>query len=84
NPVIIVGNFGIPAWNPLFSDFLQNTALEVKNRILLSDGENLFSPFSIPSINILAYKNIGIRQISFKSNNESQHPLIINFNLEYN
>ena len=24
NPVIIVGNFGIPAWNPLFSDFLQN------------------------------------------------------------
>ncbi len=86
NPVIIVGNFGIPSWNPMFRDFLQDTALEVKNRILLSDGESLFSPFSIPSVNILAYKNIGIRNISFATtdDNKKQHPLVINFNLEYN
>lgn len=85
DPVIIVGNFGIPSWSPLFKNFLQDTALEVKNRILLTNGENLFSPFSVPSINLLAYKNIGIRQISFVGEDEeARQPMVIKFNLEYN
>lgn len=85
DPVIVIGNFGIPAWTPLFKNFLQDTALEVKNRILLTNGENLFSPFSVPSINLLAYKNIGIRQISVDGKNEeTKQPMVIKFNLEYN
>jgi len=64
---------------------LQETALEVKNKILLTNGENLFSPFSVPSINLLAYKNIGIRQISFiGEDEENKQPMVIKFNLEYN
>lgn len=83
DPVLLVGNFGVPAWASLFKDFLQKTALEVKNRVLLTNGESLFSPFSVPSINLLAYKNIGIRNINFTRSNDTS-PLIINFNLEYN
>jgi len=85
DPVIIVGNFGLPSWSSLFKNFLQETALEVKNKILLTNGENLFSPFSVPSINLLAYKNIGIRQISFiGEDEENKQPMVIKFNLEYN
>ncbi len=85
DPVLIVGDFGVPAWSSLFKNFLQTTALEVKNKVLLSNGKRIFSPFSVPSINLLAYKNIGIRKISYiNADNQKNQPFTIDFTLEYN
>ena len=84
-PLILVGDFGIPAWAPAFKTFLHRTSLEVKNRILPTDGKHIFNPFAVPSINLLAYKNVGIKNISFYSRDEAAGlPLQIDFELEYN
>ena len=65
DPVIVVGDFGIPAWADIFKRFLIKTDLKVKNKILLTDGRNAFKPLSVPTINVLAYNNIGIRRLKF-------------------
>lgn len=65
DPVIVVGDFGIPAWADTFKRFLIKTDLKVKNKILLTDGRNAFKPLSVPTINVLAYNNIGIRRLKF-------------------
>lgn len=84
-PLILVGDFGIPAWTPMFKTFLHRTSLEVKNRILLTNGKHFFNPFAVPSINLLAYKNVGIKNLSFHSRNKTENlPFRINFELEYN
>lgn len=70
-PVIIIGDFGLPAWSPLFRDFLTETGLEVKNHIVYSDGKKSFSFFNVPTLNILAYDNIGIRRFEFDSQTRS-------------
>lgn len=81
-PVIIIGDFGIPAWSKTFQNFLIKTGLEVKNKIILSDGKSLVNPFIIPSINVLAYKNVGLKNIQFlnKSKN-ANYPLLIELSI---
>lgn len=80
-PVLIVGDFGLPAWSPVFKSFLRQTGLQVKNHILLTDGYKIFAPLSSPTINLLAYKNVGISQISYQQPQDSQ-PLLIKFDLD--
>lgn len=65
DPVVIVGDFGIPSWSPIFREFLIKTDLDVKNRILYTDGKRYFAPFIIPTINVLGFDNIGIRRLKF-------------------
>ena len=80
-PIIVVGNFGIEAWSPAFLSFLEKTKLEVKNKIILSDGKYLFNPFVVPTINVLAYKDYGIRKMSFLSKKKNpSYPLLIELN----
>lgn len=70
-PVVIVGDFGIPAWSPLIEDFLIKTGLKIKNRVLLSEGSKIFSFFNVPTINVLGFDNIAIREIDFSSEDGS-------------
>ena len=80
-PVVVVGQFGLVAWSKNFLDFLETTKLEVKNKTILSNGRRVFNPLCVPSINILAYKDFGIRDMKFltaKSN--TTHPLLIELN----
>lgn len=63
DPLIIVGDFGIPAWSDTFKRFLHKTELEVKNRIIPSSGKSLLNIFSVPTVNILAYRNVGVEEI---------------------
>ena len=46
-PVIIFGDFGLPAWDPLFHRFLNRTDLNVKNRLLFTKSNPLTSPMAI-------------------------------------
>lgn len=70
-PIIIIGNFGRPSWSQRFQKFLADTELEVKNRIILSDGRHLFNPLQIPEINVLGYKALGLADIDFLSEADS-------------
>lgn len=79
-PVLIVGDFGIPAWSPVFKRFLHQTGLQVKNHILLTDGYKIFAPAAVPTINLLAYKNVGISEISYQQT-QRDDPLLIKFDL---
>lgn len=77
-PVVIVGDFGIPAWSRTFQDFLVKTGLEVKNHVILSNGRYYFNPFSVPSFNVLAYKNFGVERLEFLPLKKNpKHPLLI-------
>ena len=81
NPVVIVGDFGIPAWSKTFQKFLNKTGLEVKNHIILSNGKYRFNPFSIPSFNLLAYKNFGVNNLRFLPKEGNQlYPVLIELN----
>lgn len=80
-PVIVVGSFGQEVWSTDFLDFLEKTKLEVKNKIILSDGKLWFNPFKIPTINILAYKDFGIEEMHFlPAKKKDTHPLLIKLN----
>ncbi len=70
-PVIIVGNFGIPAWHPVFKDFLSATSLNVKNKVLLRDNQGSFNPFITPRINVLGFDNVGISHLNFTPNSRN-------------
>lgn len=81
SPVIIIGDFGQEAWSVDFLDFMDKTGLDVKNKIILSKTHFRFNPFVIPSINVLAYKDFGIKEISFlPSKKNPTHPLLIKLN----
>lgn len=78
NPVVIIGDFGIPAWSRTFQKFLNKTSLEVKNHIILSNGSSWFNPLGVPSLNVLAYKNFGVNKVRFlDKKGNSKHPLLI-------
>lgn len=80
-PVIIIGDFGIPSWSKTFQNFLNKTELEVKNHIIMSDGSSLFDIFTVPSINVLAYRNVGLQNIKFLPRKKtSNHPLLFELN----
>lgn len=70
-PVVIVGDFKLPVWTPLFRDFLFKTGLHIKNRVLFTDGENYFKAFIVPSINVLGFDNIAIRRLKFMPESKS-------------
>ncbi len=81
-PLVIYGNFGTPAWSPYFKEFLHKTSLEIKNRIILSNLHGFFTLFNAPVINVVAYSNIGISEISGSSATEKQ-PETITFDIQY-
>lgn len=66
-PVILVGNFGLPSWAPKFRAFLRQTRLDVKNRILYTDGKESFKFWFVPDINVLGFDNVGIKNIEMKN-----------------
>lgn len=70
-PIIIVGNFGLPAWHPVFKRFLSVTSLGVKNKILLRDNQGSFNPFITPRVNVIGFDNVGIDNISFTPNSRN-------------
>lgn len=81
SPVIVFGDFGQEAWSKNFLEFKDKTGLEVKNKILLKKMKYGYNPFSIPSINLLAYKDFGVKEMAFLSSRENPHqPLIMTLN----
>lgn len=64
-PIVVAGDFAVSAWSPLMRDFLIKTGLNVKNRILLSEGHKTINFFNVPTVNLLGFDNIAIRKIEF-------------------
>ncbi|MFR0737509.1 MAG: hypothetical protein ACLSHR_11570 [Oscillospiraceae bacterium] len=65
NPVIIIGEFGIPALSPTLSkSFEQNRSGSQKPRYP-EQRFYWFNPFGVPSLNVLAYKNFGVKDVFF-------------------
>ncbi len=79
-PLILIGDFGIPAWSKTFKDFLAKTELEVKNHIILSNGGSWFNLFSVPRINVLGYRNLGLENIDILSAHKGSHPFRFDLN----
>ncbi len=79
-PVIIAGDFGIPAWSETFKKFLAKTDLEVKNRIIMTDGKSWFNPFYIPTINLLGYRNLGLKDVDILSAHKGSYPIKFELN----
>ena len=61
-PVVVAGDFGTVVWSDVFENFLIKTNLSVKNRIIFN-LDNYYNPFFVPSINVLAYENVGLNRI---------------------
>lgn len=62
-PVVLIGNLGEPAWSDRIKSFLNQTSLQVKNRILPITHHSKFNPFAVPQYNILGFKNVGVDSV---------------------
>lgn len=81
-PLVIVGDFGMPTWMPAVKNFMINTGLEVKNRVILSDGRQWFNPFTIPSINVLGYKALGLKHfVRLDQSPSGSYPFLFSLSL---
>ena len=81
-PVVIFGEFGIPAWNSAFKKFLNKSELSVKNRLVFTESSP-FNIFTLPSFYILGFKEMGIKEIKlFETDGEKVIKVTISFNLE--
>lgn len=69
-PVIVVGDFNLTAWNQNFSKFLDDSGLEVKNS-LLSDWRNWVMP---PHFYVLGYKTMGVESQQTLPAGENKYP----------
>lgn len=63
SPVIIFGEFGIPAWDEDFKKFLDTSNLSVKNRLIFNNGSK-FNIFSLPGFYVLGFREMGVSDIS--------------------
>ncbi len=62
NPVIIFGEFGLPAWAAAFKNFMAASGLSVKNRLVFSKGAK-FNIFSTPGFYVLGFQKMGLSEI---------------------
>ncbi|MDR1026331.1 MAG: hypothetical protein LBL47_02925 [Lactobacillus sp.] len=74
NPVVIVGDFDMPAFVPTFKEFLIKSQLEVKNHVVFY---NMASLFKSPSINVLGYKNVGVEKVTRLNSYFSSSPAVL-------
>ena len=78
DPVIIFGDFGMTAWNPLFVDFLAKNRLEVKNT-LFSRFSSLIMP---PTEYVVGYRNMEFVDITSLPAGENRFaPLLFDIKL---
>ena len=66
-PIIIVGDFGLVPWSKSFQKFLRESGLEIKNRVILSNGTEKINIFRRPTLNVLGYKTLGLNEIKILS-----------------
>ena len=82
NPVIIFGEFGIPAWSKSFKNFIETSNLSVKNRLLFNP-DMAFDIFSIPGFYVLGFKEMGIIDLDVvNANNTKNIKFLVSFNPE--
>lgn len=74
DPVIIIGDFGEPAWATPMKKFLIATDLRVLNRLVFPGEHLAFNPLAVPSFYILGFRNIGVEELSVIP--ASPHPRI--------
>lgn len=72
DPVIVFGDFGRPAWSKEMKAFLEDTNLEVKNRLLFTTLGSRHSYFSAPGFYILSFQNVGIKKLEVSAPKDSK------------
>lgn len=63
DPVIVFGDFGEPVWMPEMERFLEDTSLEVKNRLLFTGRGSRHKYLSAPGFYVLSFQNTGIEEL---------------------
>mgnify|MGYP004652024153 FL=1 len=78
-PVVVFGDFGLPAWSHEIKQFLEATRLEVKNHLLFTDHGCRFNLLRAPGFYVLSFQNVGIEDIEVSPalNNQSYPQIAI-------
>ncbi len=71
NPVIVFGEFGVPAWFKVFRQFLNDTGLRAKNKIFLKSPLQKFNLLCHPQFYVLAFSNTGLSEVDFFATTQS-------------
>lgn len=53
---------------------MAQTGLEVKNHIIMSDGSSRFNLFTVPSVNVLGYRSLGLENIDILPVHKGSRP----------
>lgn len=80
NPVIVYGEFGIPAWQKVFRTFLAKSGLSVKNSLVFT-SDSKYNIFSTPSFYILGFSKMGVSNISLNDAKEDKN---VSFDITFN
>lgn len=68
NPVIIYGEFGIPAWSKVFKQFLSSSGLSVKNSLIFTQSSR-YNIFTTPGFYILGFHDMGVSDVRISNLN---------------
>ena len=83
NPVIIFGEFGIPAWDKSFKEFLNLSGLAVKNELIFTNKSH-YNFFTTPSFYILGFQEMGVSRTKISDiNNIKTITTNVSFNLAH-
>lgn len=83
NPVIIFGEFAVPAWDRSFKKFLNLSGLTVKNELIFTSKSH-YNFFTTPSFYILGFQEMGVSRTKISEiNNIKTIKTNVSFNLAH-
>ncbi len=62
DPIIIFGEFGLPAWSRYFKEFLNISGLSIKNNLIFTQS-SVYNFFTTPSFYVLGFQEMGVSHI---------------------
>lgn len=61
--VVLIGNFGVPAWSGEMRNFMDKTGLGVKNKLVFAKKNCRFCPLATPLFYVLSFSNVSVNRI---------------------
>lgn len=76
DPVILYGNFGEAAWSADMREFLKETGLKVKNRLVFAEKGSRFNPLALPKFYVLGFSSLGVESLRVNSAAAGAFPVV--------
>ncbi len=82
-PVVVIGNFGLSAWQPVMQTFLDDTNLKILNRLIFAKQGSRGNYFNTPTFYVLAFDGFSVKDLSVSAPDSKKDFPVINMLLGF-